>query len=306
MSESNQGDCKICSRNTQVTKISSDPQGFEVICWRCGTYCVYEPALDLKFEDFADLRLLAGAVRNLYEYGKKVIFRVEEDIKTILDAVRIPTDPWGSIDLLLKYIAEKSRDPSTPHPFMPDADYPLLFARDGRESGFYVTQAIKLNLLEDRKQNSYRLTLDGWKRIAELKKLMPDSNKAFVAMWFAREVDDAWRSGIKPALIETGYDGIRIDLEEHNEKICDQILAEIRKSVLVVADFTGQRQGVYFEAGFAMGLGTPVIRTCRQDHIDDLHFDTRQYSHVVWADPEELKTKLIHRIEATVPIRPSR
>jgi nucleoside 2-deoxyribosyltransferase len=95
---------------------------------------------------------------------------------------------------------------------------------------------------------------------------------------------------------------MRIDLEEHNDKIDDRIISEIRRSGLVVADFTGQRGGVYFESGFAMGLGIPVIRTCRKDNVDTLHFDTRQYSHVLWESPEELKEKLTNRIRATFPL----
>lgn len=73
----------------------------------------------------------------------------------------------------------------------------------------------------------------------------------------------------------------------------------------MIADFTGNRNGVYFEAGFAMGLGIPVIWTCRKDHIDNVHFDTRQYNHIVWETPEELREKLTYRIEATIPNRPT-
>ena len=78
------------------------------------------------------------------------------------------------------------------------------------------------------------------------------------------------------------------------------IVAEIRRSSLLVADFTGHRGGVYFEAGLAMGLGIPVIWTCRTDCVSELHFDTRQYNHIVWTDVPELKTKLVNRIAATV------
>jgi len=53
----------------------------------------------------------------------------------------------------------------------------------------------------------------------------------------------------------------------HNEKICDKIVSEIRKSRLLVADFTDNRGGVYFEAGFAMGLSIPVIWMCRASDV---------------------------------------
>ena len=122
-------------------------------------------------------------------------------------------------------------------------------------------------------------------------------------MWFHKDLEDAWENGLKVALQQTGYDPIRIDRTEHNEKIDDRIIAEVRKSGLLVADFTGQRGGVYFEAGFAMGLGIPVIWTCKDTDIGNLHFDTRQYNHIAWKDVDDLKDRLINRIEATLPNR---
>ena len=94
---------------------------------------------------------------------------------------------------------------------------------------------------------------------------------------------------------------MRMDLKEHNQKICDAIIAEIRRSRFLVADFTGHRGGVYFEAGYALGLGIPVIWTCREDELADTHFDTRQYNHVVWKNEKDLFEKLKRRIEATIP-----
>jgi len=110
---------------------------------------------------------------------------------------------------------------------------------------------------------------------------------------------------------------MRIDKKEHVNKIDDEIVAEIRRSRFVVADFTcgavtGAKEtlrivrgGVYFEAGFALGLGIPVIWTCRRDCIDAVHFDTRQFAHIVWDKPEDLKHNLYNRIAAVVGIQPN-
>jgi nucleoside 2-deoxyribosyltransferase len=68
-----------------------------------------------------------------------------------------------------------------------------------------------------------------------------------------------------------------------------------------VADFTGHRGGVYYEAGFALGLGRPVIWTCHKDHLTQAHFDTRQYNHIEWSDSRELRERLRNRILATIP-----
>lgn len=117
-------------------------------------------------------------------------------------------------------------------------------------------------------------------------------------MSFAEELLSAWEQGIKPALEELGFNPVRIDQTHGEDKIDDRIIAEIRKSGLMVADFTGHRGGVYFEAGFAVGLGIPVVWTCKQDDIEQAHFDTRQQQHILWETPEELKEKLMNHIAA--------
>ena len=119
-------------------------------------------------------------------------------------------------------------------------------------------------------------------------------------MWFDPELYPAWSEGIEPALRDAGYTPVRVDRVEYNEKIDDRIIAEIRRSGLVVADFTGDRGGVYYEAGFAQGLGLPVIFTIRKDEIKRLHFDTRQYNHIAWETPAELRERLHYRVMATL------
>jgi hypothetical protein len=141
----------------------------------------------------------------------------------------------------------------------------------------------------------------GWNRVYELEKgTNPESNQAFIAMWFDTEMDKVAESGFKRAIREAGFEPIRVDDREHNDKIDDRIISEIRRSRFVVCDFTGHRGGVYFEAGFAMGLGIPVIWSCKADDFDDLHFDTRQYNHIRWIDEEDLYHQLYNRIRATI------
>jgi nucleoside 2-deoxyribosyltransferase len=117
-------------------------------------------------------------------------------------------------------------------------------------------------------------------------------------MWFDETLLGVFESGFAKAISDSGYTPFRIDRKEHNQKIDDEIVAEIRRSKFVVADFTGHRGGVYFEAGFAMGLGLPIIWTCRRDNIAALHFDIRQYNCIDWTSPEDLCTRLSNRIVA--------
>lgn len=124
----------------------------------------------------------------------------------------------------------------------------------------------------------------------------------FCAMWFNQEVEPLWTEAIRTAVRESGYEPLRIDAKQHNGKIDDEIVASIRSSRFLVADFTGQRGGVYYEAGFAHGLGLPVIFMCRETDMNDLHFDIRQYNCILWR-PDELedaKERLKNRILATL------
>lgn len=159
---------------------------------------------------------------------------------------------------------------------------------------------------------SLTLTIDGWSLLEKLNKSTVVVSQAFVAMWFGPEVSNAYVDGIAPAVRDSGYTPMRIDQKEHANRIDDEIIAEIRRSRFVVADFTcgtvddgGKpiaipRGGVYYEAGFAQGLGIPVIWMCRQDHINHVHFDTRQFNHITWTDATDLRVKLKNRIGAVL------
>ena len=157
-----------------------------------------------------------------------------------------------------------------------------------------------------------KLTAEGFERMEALESGAAPTTQAFVAMWFDQSMADAFDNGFKPAIEAAGYRAFRIDKKEHGNKIDDEIIAEIRRSRFVVADFTCgmfatpdkpiaiARGGVYYEAGFAQGLRIPVIWSCRADCIDHVHFDTRQFNHIVWNDAAELRVKLSNRIRAVI------
>ena len=164
----------------------------------------------------------------------------------------------------------------------------------------YLTEQHWIRVVQDAR---YNVTVDGYRRLAELR-TNPDIRQAFVAMWFDEEMDGVYERGVEPAIRNTGYKPLRIDQKADVIKIDDEIIAEIRRSRFLVADFThgadGARGGVYFEAGFAFGLGIPIIYTCREDAIGKIHFDTRQYYHITWKEPNDLRENLEMRIRALI------
>ena len=143
------------------------------------------------------------------------------------------------------------------------------------------------------------LTADGYGKLEELNSAFSSSDKAFMAMWFDPSMKEAWNSGFKLGIRRAGYHPYRIDEEEHVEKIDDRIRDEIPKAKFVVADLTGDRGGVYYEAGFAHALSIPVIFTRRKDS-GDTHFDIHQYNCITWDDKnlEKLQEDLANRITA--------
>lgn len=155
----------------------------------------------------------------------------------------------------------------------------------------------------DDHEYEFMLTAKGYARIAEIEGANSGSTEAFIAMWFDPSMNNA-KTAIEEGITEAGYKAVRIDDQEHNDKIDDAIIAAIRRSRFVVADFTqgesGARGGVYYEAGFAHGLNIPVIFTCHKEKLKTVHFDTRQYNHIAWDDAEDLRKRLSQRISATI------
>ncbi len=209
-------------------------------------------------------------------------------------------------------------------------DYPVFFpdSTETPASFFIIKQLIDDEYIDGTVGFPAKLMVlpKGWKRVSEIEKgNIPESNQAFTAMWFDQSMLDIFNSHICRAVKDAGYEPFIIPMKEHNDDITDHIIAEIRKSKFVIADFTGQRGGVYFEAGFAYGLGLPVIWTCREDWFKTTvdveisaqsldgtaikvlhkekrftHFDLEHYNFIIWKDGEDLYNRLYNRIRATI------
>lgn len=179
----------------------------------------------------------------------------------------------------------------------------ISYSKDLGELDYLVNSLVDQGFLSE-DLIGCKITLQGYKRCEELHALGAASTQAFVAMWFDDSMQDAYEKGFEVGILKAGYDPVRIDGIEHAGKIDDRIIAEIRRSKFLVADFTGHRGGVYFEAGFAFGLNLQVIWTCRKDHIENLHFDIRQYNCIDWTEPTELAERLKNRIGAVIGMGP--
>jgi nucleoside 2-deoxyribosyltransferase len=145
------------------------------------------------------------------------------------------------------------------------------------------------------------ITGPGWERAARLAEQPATSKTAFVAMRFNNEMLPLWEAAFEPAIRRARFEPRLANNPQHNEPIDAHIVAELKQCRFVIADVTFAAPGVYFEAGYALGIGRPVIWTCRADRkAQDMHFDTRQYNHILWDAAADLSEQLYYRIVATI------
>ncbi|MCK4297611.1 MAG: hypothetical protein KAX28_13260 [Candidatus Marinimicrobia bacterium] len=292
--------CPICSSISEF-----DPTDHSniahITCKICGEYRITRTATVTETFKKCDQSLVSAALRYHNENGN--IFEINsKNISTLFDSIKIPKTPIEKINRILMYINKKANSFDDIISIDISTQYPIAFAKNSSEFYYLLQNIENLDYITSpHEDTSYQLTLKGWDYLQKLNDVQIDSNQVFIAMWFNSQLNDIWSNGFKKAIEKLGLTPIRIDIIEHNQKVCDRIIAEIRKSGLVIADFTGNRENVYFEAWYAMGLGIPIIWTCRSDYIDKVKFDTRQYDHIVWESSQDLYMKLIARIEATFP-----
>jgi len=62
--------------------------------------------------------------------------------------------------------------------------------------------------------------------------------------------------------------------------IVEKIHREIESCGFVIADLTNERPNVYYEVGYARGLGKPVILTVGKG--ENVHFDIAGQSRITW------------------------
>lgn len=148
--------------------------------------------------------------------------------------------------------------------------------------------------------NSLALTPKGYLAVDGRLRLPSLSGQGFVAMSFDGLMDVAFVEGFQKGISDAGYRPFRIDNKEHANGISDEIIFEIRRSRFIIADYTQMNNGVYFEAGFAIGAGIPVIPTCQKEDFPKLHFDIRHINTLQWSEPADLRESLKKRILAVI------
>ena len=308
--------CLVCNEHTAKVVASSAGGSFQVTCSYCGNYSITSSALFTLQNNPLTLSQVVNA-RGWIRENQSIM--LHSDDLDRLKTLKSPTVAERADKLLLALSKESKHIGGVfeiSHQEAPNAKWiAYSWSENVQEVRYLLLQYMTAtkgwlsNLVPQGLTAVIQIAAVGYDRLEALRFGDVKRVTGFCAMWFADEMTPVWGDAIRPGITASGYEPLRIDGVEHNNKIDDEILSNIRASRFVVADFTGERGGVYFEAGFALGLGIPVIWTVRDDALSKVHFDNRQYNFIVWK-PEDLPDfarRLQLRIEATIgrgPINP--
>ncbi len=250
--------------------------------------------------------ILAGLILNNKIKNISNIILSKGEIERILNEYDYPkTINERQDNLFLKLFSWQKYEGERLHTSGMDTLYNFFYLKNPKEVFFYMSNLQKLGYIENCSAgvgifHFCNISLHGFNYLNQLNEKGKNSNNCFVAMSFNDEHRNIFSQGILPAIRETGFNPIRVDLEHPETTINDHIISRLKDSRFCIADFTGQKDGVYFEAGFALGRGLKVIYTCDEKDFKNSHFDTNHFPHILYNTPEDLKTKLIDKINAYI------
>ena len=216
-------------------------------------------------------------------------------------------DPAVQAMNLIRYIGDEVSESGKPIPQLGDSaiaqniDAPSneLAAQLFEElcEGGIIKVSERMGMLQGSFFLNVSLTLEGWERYSSEKRGRFDGNYGFLAMQF----NDCDLEAFVQEVLKPAVEGIGFDLHDMRDSatagIIDNIMrVKIRDAKFVIADLTHNNNGAYWEAGYAEGLGKPVIYICKKEKFETngTHFDTNHCTTVPWSrdDDEGFREKL--------------
>ena len=256
--------CPVCNTTAKVLRREDAGNDIHWECQRCGTFRVLGSAAGplgrLKPEHKAKLSGWTFEQNTL-----ESVPRLTRDVLARVMTRRFPSINERSDRLLLEALRGQTTL-GAPFNINEPRFVAATYSRDTHEVAFLLRMLSERGLMQTTAIGGRCEVLpEGYVAADTLARSPGDSNKGFVAMSFSEQLEQAYRDGLQAGIHNAGYDPVRVDRVEHTNRIDDEIIAQIRTAFFVVADFTEHRGGVYFEAGFALGLNLPVIWTCHKD-----------------------------------------
>ncbi|MDR3665809.1 MAG: hypothetical protein P4L35_03090 [Ignavibacteriaceae bacterium] len=305
--------CPICNTQTTVESIA-EGSAYNIYCTRCGKFEVTDSAITMFQNSEINTKPLSLSywIRQHQTKESKVIIDLNLMRKLLINFE--PPKPREQSDNLLLWIGSNVKKPDAVV-IRPFNDLISIVGAVDEANVIYLSQYLNEQKYIVYKYSSTQMhaqmTFNGWDRYYELQRSNKESQLAFMAMKYGNEtLDKIFNTVIKEAVDNTGFE-IRILSEvKRSGLIDDKLRIEIRRSKFLIADLTDGNNGAYWEAGYAEGLGMPVIYICEKSVFDDkaksTHFDTNHHLTVPWEDTEEglkiFADELKATIRATLPV----
>lgn len=284
-------------------------------CTHCGKYKIDRDALD-DWPSYATKKPELGEIlshltrRVQLSTDTKWVHIDSDKIEKIIESGSLPT-PQEQAEYLLHWLGTNLSGPGVTINFTLEEHGAIIGAKSLVGLNFIVSGLLEEGLITQtigRNGTKYAtLTFKGWHKFEELQRGTTTGRKAFIAMPFGHpEIDEMVDTCFRFAVKETGFDLKRLDDVPKAGLIDDRLRVEIKTSRFLIADLTYDNNGAYWEAGYAEGLGKPVIYTCEKEHFakgKGPHFDTNHHLTVIWdkLNPGMAAKSLKATIRATLP-----
>jgi nucleoside 2-deoxyribosyltransferase len=271
---------------------------------------------DHKNSDFVENNkyILKGLIINSkFPYDPKAPYYNNEKLERIINEATIPRTPKSKLDNLINYLYTLQDYEGGEIDINKGIDHNVLlnklYFKNHEEYWFYLSTLkdlgyinfIDASTIDGNDAIDIRITFLGLEYLIEIQESSENSIDCFVAMSFSDSMNDI-RDTIKKTIIECGFNPILVDEINYESDITinDAIITNIKTCKFLIADFTEQKHGVYFEVGYALGKYKPVIYLCQDIDFKNSHFDTNHYPHIVYKNLNDLHDKLKVKIEAWI------
>jgi len=320
--------CLVCGNAIHEPKASNykGDHIHEYSCQRCGDYLLDSGVNSLLpyilNNDLKKIGVLSHWIRTKHEsiqpdeQGRTEVIILDENLVESIIKRPLPS-PVEQADNVIRWLGENCENTDARGQevgLQPATHMSIMGATTPNEFQWVLWHLLDTGIVQGRKSETIgakgeaRVTLsfDGWEHYEQLKRGATTSRKAFMAMQYGDEpLDKIVEEVFKPAVRETGFDLVRVDDTQPAGLIDDRLRLEIQTSRFLIADLTHENRGAYWEAGYAEGLGKPVIYTCEKNKFDELktHFDTNHHLTIPWdaVNPQEAGEKLKATIRVTLP-----
>lgn len=284
-------------------------------CPRCGKFALSQSAVEdlpatMGRSPDASAKI-SHALRRASDSSSHDFFSTH----TIMEVIRRPLPrPKEQADLLVRWLANNLSGPGELVQLGPETHAGVIGAKSPAGFALIIHHLFEVGLLTGHQirtigtqgQAQATLSFSGWEYFEKLAKGSSAYRKAFMAMKFGDKVlEQILAATFRPAAAQAGFELFKLDDVPRAGLIDDRLRVEIQASDFVVADLSHDNLGAYWEAGYAEGLGKPVIYTCEQTKFEatKTHFDTNHHLTIVWnaEHPHHAGDALKATIRATLP-----